>query len=128
MGDIGGQIRRDAQRDFLLGVQLVSIISVARLLLSCTIASAIETRSMRLLVLIAFLGGRAPMVDVRILCGSAADMFVVVDGVKIARRGYPGTSQAGTWVSLEPGWEVVDDGRRNTIAIKHNGVSVHLGH
>jgi hypothetical protein len=86
---------------------------------------AIETRSMRLLVLIAFLGGRAPMVDVRILCGSAADMFVVVDGVKIARRGYLGTSQAGTWVSLEPGWEVVDDGRRNTIAIKHNGVSVH---
>ena len=70
------------------------------------------------------IGGRAPMVDVTILCGSAADMFVVVDGVRIARRGYPGTAQAGTWVSLESGWEVVDDGRRNTIAIKHNGVSV----
>ena len=68
------------------------------------------------------------MVDVKVLCGSTTDMFVVVDGVRIARRGYPGTSQAGTWVSLEPGWEVVDDGRRNTIAIKHNGVSVHLGH
>jgi hypothetical protein len=51
-------------------------------------------------------------------------MFVVVDGVRIARRGYPGTPQARTWVSLEPGWEVVDDGRRNTIAIKHNGISV----
>jgi hypothetical protein len=51
------------------------------------------------------------MVDVKILCGSAADTFVVVDGVRIARRGYPGTSQAGSWVSLEPGWEVVDDGR-----------------
>jgi hypothetical protein len=51
-------------------------------------------------------------------------MFVVVDGVRIARRGYPGTSQAGTWVSLEPGWEVVDDGRRNTIAIKYNGVFI----
>jgi hypothetical protein len=71
------------------------------------------------------IGGRALMVDVKILCGSAADMFVVVDGVRIARRGYAGTSQAGTWVSLESGWEVVDDGRRNTIAIKHNGVSVH---
>jgi hypothetical protein len=69
-------------------------------------------------------GGRALVVDVTILCGSAADMFVVADGVRIARRGYPDTSQAGTWVSLEPGWEVVDDGRRNTIAIKHNGVSV----
>ena len=66
------------------------------------------------------------MVDVRILCGSIADMFVVVDGVRIARRGYPGTSEAGTWVSLAPGWEVVDDGRRNTIAIKHDGVSVQV--
>jgi len=35
------------------------------------------------------------MVDVTILCGSAADMFVVVDGVRIARRGYPGTAQGG---------------------------------
>ena len=69
--------------------------------------------------------GRAPMADVRILCGSTTDMFVVVDGVRIARRGYAGTPQAGTWVSLEPGWEVVDDGRRNNIAVKHNGVSVH---
>jgi len=41
MGDIGGQICRNAQRDFLLGVQLISIKSVARLLLSCTIASAL---------------------------------------------------------------------------------------
>ena len=65
------------------------------------------------------------MVGVKIECEGLKDMFVVVDGVRIARRGYPGTPQAGTWVSLEPGWEVVDDGRRNTIAIKHNGVSVH---
>ena len=64
------------------------------------------------------------MVDVRILGEGVNDMFVVVDGVRIARRGYPGTSQAGTWVLLEPGWEVVDDGRRNTIAIKHNGISI----
>jgi hypothetical protein len=32
----------------------------------------------------------------------------VIDGIKIARRGYPGTPQAGTWVSLEPGWRVLD--------------------
>ena len=31
------------------------------------------------------------------------DLFVFVDGVKIAKRGHPGTSEAGTWVSLEPG-------------------------
>jgi len=36
------------------------------------------------------------------------DLFVVVDGVGVAQRGYPGTPQEGTWVSLEPGWEVID--------------------
>ena len=33
-------------------------------------------------------------------------LFVVFDGVRIAKRGEPGTPQAGTWVSLEPGYEV----------------------
>ena len=55
------------------------------------------------------------------------DMFVVVDGVRIARRGYLGTPQDGTWVSLVPGWEVVDNEDLRTIAVKHNGVIVHQG-
>jgi hypothetical protein len=38
------------------------------------------------------------------------DLFVFVDGVKIAKRGHPGTSEAGTWVCLEPGVAVYDDG------------------
>jgi hypothetical protein len=33
------------------------------------------------------------------------DMFVVVDGVKIAKRGRPGKPHAKAWISLEPGWE-----------------------
>jgi hypothetical protein len=37
------------------------------------------------------------------------EIFVVLDGVRIARRGYPGTPEAGTWVSLVPGWIVRDD-------------------
>ena len=37
-----------------------------------------------------------------------SDIFILIDGVKIARRGYPCTPQAGTWVTLEPGWEVFD--------------------
>jgi hypothetical protein len=32
--------------------------------------------------------------------------------VKIAKRGHPGTPQAKTWVSLEPGWTVRDGKRR----------------
>jgi hypothetical protein len=34
------------------------------------------------------------------------DLFIVADGVRIAKRGRPGTPQARTWVSLEPGWSV----------------------
>jgi hypothetical protein len=33
-------------------------------------------------------------------------VFVTFEGVRIA-RGEPGTPQAGTWVSLEPRYEVV---------------------
>jgi len=31
------------------------------------------------------------------------DIFVIADGVKIAKLAHPGTPQAKTWVSLEPG-------------------------
>jgi hypothetical protein len=51
------------------------------------------------------------------------DLFVIADGVKIAKRGHPGTPQAGQWVSLEPGWQVRN--RRNAIEIMHEGVRVH---
>lgn len=34
------------------------------------------------------------------------DIFVVFNGKRIAKRGHPGTPQARTWVSLEPGYEV----------------------
>ena len=38
------------------------------------------------------------------------DLFVFVDGIKIAKRAHPGTPEAGTWISLEPGLAVYDDG------------------
>ena len=41
--------------------------------------------------------------------GDGEDIFVVVDGVRIAKRGHPGTPQARTWISLEPGSAVYDD-------------------
>jgi hypothetical protein len=34
------------------------------------------------------------------------DMYVVYDGKRIAKRGYPETPQARTWISLEPGYVV----------------------
>jgi len=51
---------------------------------------------------------------------------VEVDGVRIARRGYPNSPQAGTWVSLEPGWEVFDgEDFESIITVKHTEAQVH---
>jgi hypothetical protein len=52
------------------------------------------------------------------------ELYVLVDGRRIAKRGQPGTSQAGTWISLEPGWEVVSSLDRRTISISYNGVTI----
>jgi hypothetical protein len=61
--------------------------------------------------------------DLQIIC-DGHDIFVILpDGLRIARRGYPGTAQARTWVPLEPGWSVVDtaDGGGNEIEYKAVG-------
>ena len=36
------------------------------------------------------------------------DVFVVYNGVRIAKRADPYTPQAGAWVSLKPGYRVFD--------------------
>ena len=36
------------------------------------------------------------------------DVFVVYNGIRIAKRADPYTPQAGTWVSLKPGYRVSD--------------------
>jgi len=46
------------------------------------------------------------------------DVFVVANGVRIARRGRKGTPQAKTWISPEPGWRVLD-GQQATIAVEY---------
>jgi hypothetical protein len=52
-------------------------------------------------------------------------VFVIVGGVKVARRGHPDSPQAKTWVSLEPGWTVRGgDERDANIIVEHNGVRV----
>ena len=61
--------------------------------------------------------------DVRVL-STGADIFVFCDGIKIAKRGHPGTPQAKTWVSLEPGWEVLD-AANGDLLVRHQGVQVH---
>ena len=52
------------------------------------------------------------------------ELYVLVDGKRIAKRGQPGTPQAGTWISLEPGWEVVSSPDYKTISISYGGVTI----
>jgi len=47
----------------------------------------------------------ADEVEIEII-GDGEDIYIVADGVKIAKRGHPGTLQAKTWITLEPGWNV----------------------
>jgi hypothetical protein len=54
--------------------------------------------------------------------GDACEVFVVFDGVRIAKRGRPGTPQARTWVSIEPGFAVYDDATE--IVIIRDGVRI----
>ena len=53
------------------------------------------------------------------------DLFVIFNGVRIAKLGYPDTAQAKTWVSLEPGWRVLNGPNLESIAIECDGVRVH---
>jgi hypothetical protein len=53
------------------------------------------------------------------------DVFVIFDNKRVARRGRPGTPQAGTWVSLEPGFAVHSNEDHSVITIERNGVRVH---
>jgi hypothetical protein len=69
----------------------------------------------------------------RVEC-DGSDIFIIADDVKIAKRGHPGTPQANTWISLEPGWTVrecdgtymnKDGEREGTIEIEYKGAMVH---
>ena len=68
------------------------------------------------------MGGTAmttTFMQVSIEC-EGSDIFVIADGVKIAKLGHPGTPQANTWLSLEPGWTVreCDDGESIEVEYK----------
>jgi hypothetical protein len=57
--------------------------------------------------------------------GDGVDMFVVFDGIKIAKRGDPESPQARTWVIIEPGYEIIDDETHGTFSVlRHHNVPV----
>lgn len=63
------------------------------------------------------------MGKVEVVCDGTG-VFIIVDGVMIAKRGEPGTRHAKTWVSLEPGWAVRSPDDHSTIEIEHEGVRI----
>jgi hypothetical protein len=49
------------------------------------------------------------------------DVFVVYSGRRIAKRGHPNTPQAGSWVSLEPGYRVFDKDYPEKLVVERDG-------
>jgi hypothetical protein len=69
------------------------------------------------------MGNKQPTCEV---IDDGASIFVVVDGIRVAQRGEPGTRHAKTWVSIEPGWVVFDVGAdKRSISVTYSGASVH---
>jgi hypothetical protein len=64
------------------------------------------------------------MPELKIAC-TGKDIFVFLDGVKIAKRGRPNTPEAGTWVSLKQGYTVTSSSDHSEIYVDHDGVRVH---
>jgi hypothetical protein len=49
------------------------------------------------------------------------DIFVLLDDMKITKRGKDGTPQADSWVVLEPGFSVVDSADLTKLVIEFGG-------
>jgi hypothetical protein len=53
------------------------------------------------------------------------NVFVRVDGMRIAKRGAPDTAQSQTWIMLGPGWIVLDVDHGNAIEVRYEGALIH---
>lgn len=65
-------------------------------------------------------GGSARLLEMET---TLTDLFLYLDGVKIASRGHPDTPQAGKWVPLSEGWEIIDivENGQSAIEVKAGG-------
>jgi len=48
------------------------------------------------------------------------DLYVEMDGIRIAKRGHPNTPQDRTWVALEPGYSVFDSPGKNELIVEYH--------
>jgi hypothetical protein len=56
---------------------------------------------------------------------TATDLLLKLNGIVIAKRGRPGSQQAGKWIVLEPGYEVIDGRDGASISVRQHGVRIH---
>ena len=59
----------------------------------------------------------------KIVGDEKGDIYIVFDGVRIAKRGLPGTPQAKAWIVLEPGYTVYDED--DNIIVEHTDTRLH---
>lgn len=52
------------------------------------------------------------------------ELFVTANGKRVAKRGHPGTPQAGTRISLEPGYLVLSNSDLSELVVEYQGVPV----
>ena len=52
------------------------------------------------------------------------DVFIVVDGVRIAKRRSQASGSAINWIMLEPGWIIRDVERSNAIEVRYEGATI----
>jgi hypothetical protein len=52
------------------------------------------------------------------------ELFVVVDGVAIAKRGGLGSAHAGRWMAIEPGWSIIEL-KGGRLQVSFNGARIH---
>jgi hypothetical protein len=52
-------------------------------------------------------------------------IFILIDGKAVAKRGDANSPQAKIWISIEPGWRVLDAPDGDSIVVEFNGVRVH---
>jgi len=53
------------------------------------------------------------------------DIFVLVDGVRVAKRTALASAYAGIWIVLEPGWVVRDIQNGQGIEVMFEGARIH---
>jgi hypothetical protein len=59
--------------------------------------------------------------DITMQTDAEGRLWILADGVPIARRGRPGTPQAMTWIVLDPAWTIYDSDYPHQIVLEFHG-------